>query len=193
MAELLLLALGASLANHFAVTGLPDRRPVADHRDRVEAAAAMGVAVLCVLPLACGISDIVARAVLAPSALGKLDTLVLMLFVATLAPLADTLLEYARPLLHERLQAFVPLLATNCAVLGVGFVRIAQRPSFFASLGYGAIAAGVFAFVLVLFTVLDERVDSSDVPRAFRGAPIALVSAGLVALAFVGLGGLGTR
>lgn len=193
MAELLLLALGASLANHFAVTGLPDRRPVADHRDRVEAAAAMGVAVLCVLPLASGIADIVARAVLAPFALGKLDTLVFMLLVATLAPLADTLLEYARPLLHERLQAFAPLLATNCAVLGVGFVRIAQRPSFFASLGYGAIAAGVFAFVLVLFTALDERVDSSDVPRAFRGAPIALVSAGLVALAFVGLGGLGTR
>jgi len=190
MAELLLLALGASLVNHFAVTSLPGLRPVSGPGDRVEAAAAMGVAVLCVLPLASGIADIVARAVLAPLALGNLDTLVLMLLVATLATLADTLLEYARPRLHERLRAFAPLLATNCAVLGVGFVRIEQRPSLFESFGYGAIAAGVFAFVLVLFTALDERVDASDVPRAFRGAPIALVSAGLVALAF---GGLGTR
>jgi electron transport complex protein RnfA len=193
MAELLLLALGASLVNHFAAMSLPGLRPAAGPRDRVEAAAAMGVAVLCVLPLASAMADIVARAILARFALGKLDTLVLLLLVATLATLADTLLEYARPLLHERLRAFVPLLATNCAVLGVGFVRIAQRPSFFASLGYGAIAAAVFALVLVLFTALDERVDGSDVPRAFRGAPITLVSAGLVALAFAGLGGLGAR
>lgn len=193
MAELLLLALGASLVNHFAVTSLPGLRPVAVHGDRVEAAAVMGVAVLCVLPLASGIADVVARAVLAHFAPGSLDTLVLMLLVATLAPLADSLLEHARPRLHERLRAFVPLLATNCAVLGVGFVRIGQRPSFVESFGCGAIAAGVFALVLVLFTALEERVAASDVPQAFRGAPIALVAAGLVALAFVGLGGLGTR
>jgi electron transport complex protein RnfA len=187
MAELLLLALGASLVNHFAFTGLAGLRPGVYAKDRVAVAATMGIAVLCVLPLAAGIADAATRAVLTPFALEDLHVLVWLLVVATLSPTVDALLRSTHPARPEHPPGFVPLLAMNCAVLGVGFIRVEQRSTFFESVACGATAAAAFALVLVSFTALDERVDSSDLPRAFRGAPIALLTAGLVALAFIGL------
>jgi len=193
MADLLLLALGASLVNHFVFSGVIGVRPVVAASRRVEAAAGMGIATLFVLTIAPALDHLVWRGLLVPLELGYLRPLVLILFITAAAQVADLLLRAKRPRLQELLRGCVPLLATHCAVLGVAILNLEQPGSLLASLACGAATAAGFAIVLLLFALLQERVDTSDLPRALRGAPIALVTAGLMALAFVGLNGIGPR
>jgi electron transport complex protein RnfA len=97
------------------------------------------------------------------------------------------------PLLHELLGVFLPLITTNCAVLGVALLNLDRGHGLLESLVFGAAAAAGFALALLLFAALRERLQTADVPTAFQGAPIALVTAGLMALAFMGFGGIGVR
>jgi electron transport complex protein RnfA len=97
------------------------------------------------------------------------------------------------PLLHELLGVFLPLITTNCAVLGVALLNLDRQHGLLESLVFGAAAASGFALALLLFAALRERLETGDVPAAFQGAPIALVTAGLMALAFMGFGGIGAR
>ena len=97
------------------------------------------------------------------------------------------------PLLHQLLGVFLPLITTNCAVLGVALLNLDRHHDLLESLVYGASAAAGFGLALVLFAALRERIDSGDAPAPFRGAPLALVTAGLMALAFMGFTGLGSR
>jgi electron transport complex protein RnfA len=193
MADLLLLALSASLVNHFVFSSVIGVRPVVAASRRVEAAAGMGVAALFVLTIASTVSHLVWRGLLEPFDLGYLRPLVLILFVTAAAQVGALLLRAQRPLLHEVLRGFVPLLATHGAVLGLAIIYVARPDSLIESLACSLSTAAGFALMLVLFALLQERVDTSDLPRAFRGAPIALVTAGLMALAFIGLNGIGAR
>jgi electron transport complex protein RnfA len=95
------------------------------------------------------------------------------------------------PLLHELLGVFLPLITTNCAVLGVALLNLDRQHGLLESLVFGAAAAAGFGLALLLFAALRERIDFGDVPAAFKGTPIALVTAGLMALAFMGFSGLG--
>jgi len=101
------------------------------------------------------------------------------------------LVRASSPLLHELLGVFLPLITTNCAVLGVALINLDRQHGFLESLVFGAAAAAGFGLALLAFAGLRERLDACDVPVVFRGAPIALVTAGLMALAFMGFGGLG--
>jgi electron transport complex protein RnfA len=193
MTDLLLLALGASLVNNFVLTNFLGLCPFVGVSRRFEAAAGMALATLFVLTLASGLSYAAFHWILAPLGLEYLRTLVFILLIAAVVQLTELVVRATSPLLHELLGVFLPLITTNCAVLGVALLNLDRHHGLLESLVYGASAAGGFGLALLLFAALRERIDGGEAPAAFRGAPIALVTAGLMALAFMGFSGLGAR
>jgi Na+-translocating ferredoxin:NAD+ oxidoreductase subunit A len=193
MSDLLLLALGASLVNNFVLTQFLGLCPFVGVSRRFEAAAGMALATLFVLTLASGASWVAWHWLLEPLGLGYLRTLVFILLVAAVVQATEMLVRASSPLLHELLGVFLPLITTNCAVLGVALVNLDRQHGFVESLVFGAAAAAGFGLALLAFAGLRERMESADLPAAFRGTPIALVTAGLMALAFMGFSGLGGR
>jgi H+/Na+-translocating ferredoxin:NAD+ oxidoreductase subunit A len=193
MSELLLLAIGASLVNNVVLTGFLGLCPFIGVGRRLEAAAGMALATLFVLTLASGASWAAMHWLLEPLGLGYLRTLVFILLIAALVQLTEMLVRSSSPLLHELLGVFLPLITTNCAVLGVALINLDRGHGFLESLVFGAAAGAGFGAALIAFAALRERLEGADLPAAFRGAPIALVTAGLMALAFMGFAGLGVR
>jgi len=193
MSELLLLAIGASLVNNVVLTGFLGLCPFIGVGRRLEAAAGMALATLFVLTLASGASWAAMHWLLEPLGLGYLRTLVFILLIAALVQLTEMLVRSSSPLLHELLGVFLPLITTNCAVLGVALINLDRGHGFLESLVFGAAAGAGFGAALIAFASLRERLEGADLPAAFRGAPIALVTAGLMALAFMGFAGLGVR
>lgn len=193
MTELLLLALGASLVNNFVLTHFLGLCPFVGVSRRYDAAAGMAVATLFVLTLASGLSYSLWHWVLEPLGLGYLRTLGFILLIAGVVQFTELLVRATSPVLHQVLGIFLPLITTNCAVLGVALLNLDRQHGLLQSLVYGASAGAGFGLALLLFAALRERLETADVPVAFRGAPIALVTAGLMALAFMGFAGLGAR
>ena len=193
MTDLLLLALGASLVNNFVLTQFLGLCPFVGVSRRFETAAGMALATLFVLTVASGASYAAWHWILEPLGLGYLRTLVFILLIAAVVQATEMLVRASSPLLHELLGVFLPLITTNCAVLGVALINLERQHGFLESLVFGAAAAAGFGLALLAFAGLRERMEAADVPAAFRGTPIALVTAGLMALAFMGFGGLGGR
>lgn len=193
MTDLLLLALGASLVNNFVLTNFLGLCPFVGASRRFEAAAGMAFATIFVLTLASGLSYLAWRWVLEPLGLEYLRILVFILLIAAVVQFTELLVRATSPLLHELLGVFLPLITTNCAVLGVALLNLDRRHGLLESLVFGAAAGAGFGLALLAFAALRERLESSDLPVAFRGAPIALVTAGLMALAFMGFSGIGAR
>jgi len=191
--DLLLLALGASLVNNFVLTQFLGLCPFVGVSRRFEAAAGMALATLFVLTLASGASYSVWHWILEPLGLGYLRTLVFILLIAAVVQVTEMLVRATSPLLHELLGVFLPLITTNCAVLGVALLNLERQHGLVESLVYGAAAAAGFGLALLAFAGLRERLETADVPAAFRGTPLALITAGLMALAFMGFGGLVPR
>ncbi len=193
MTELLLLALGASLVNNFVLSNFLGLCPFIGVSRRFEAAAGMALATLFVLTIASGLSFALWQWVLVPLGLEYLRTLVFILLIAGVVQFTEIMVRATSPLLHQLLGIFLPLITTNCAVLGVALLNVDRQHGLLESLVFGASAGAGFGLALLLFTALRERLDLADVPDAFRGAPVALVTAGLMALAFMGFAGLGAR
>ncbi len=193
MTDLLLLAIGASLVNNFVLTSFLGLCPFVGVSGRFEAAAGMALATLFVMTLASALGYAAFHWLLEPLGLGYLRTLVFILLIAAVVQFTELVVRATSPLLHQLLGVFLPLITTNCAVLGVALLNLDRHHSLLESLVYGASAAAGFGLALVLFAALRERVDGGDAPAAFRGAPLALLTAGLMALAFMGFGGLGAR
>jgi electron transport complex protein RnfA len=193
MSELLLLAIGASLVNNVVLTGFLGLCPFVGVGRRLEAAAGMALATLFVLTLASGASWVAWHWLLEPLGLGYLRTLVFILLIAALVQFTEMLVRSTSPLLHELLGVFLPLITTNCAVLGVALINLDRGHGFLESLVFGAAAGAGFGAALLAFAGLRERLEGADLPAAFRGAPIALVTAGIMALAFMGFTGLAGR
>jgi electron transport complex protein RnfA len=191
--DLLLLALGASLVNNFVLTQFLGLCPFVGVSRRFEAAAGMALATLFVLTLASGASYAMWHWILEPLGLGYLRTLVFILLIAAVVQVTEMMVRASSPLLHELLGVFLPLITTNCAVLGVALLNLERQHSLIESLVFGAAAAAGFGLALLAFAGLRERLESADVPAAFRGTPLALITAGLMALAFMGFGGLVAR
>jgi electron transport complex protein RnfA len=193
MTELLLLALSASLVNNFVLSNFLGLCPFIGVSRRFEAAAGMALATLFVLTIASGLSFALWHWVLVPLGLEYLRTLVFILLIAGVVQFTEIMVRATSPLLHQLLGIFLPLITTNCAVLGVALLNVDRQHGLLESLVFGASAGAGFGIALLLFTTLRERLDTADVPAAFRGAPVALVTAGLMALAFMGFAGLGAR
>ena len=157
---------------------------------KLETALGMGMATAFVLTMASGASYIIDRWFLTPFDLGYLRTISFIVTIAAIVQLTEMVIQKTSPLLYRVLGIYLPLITTNCAVLGVPLLNVANRHDFVESLLFGAANAIGFTLVLILFAAIRERVDGADVPAPFRGVAIAMVTAGLMSLTFMGFAGL---
>jgi electron transport complex protein RnfA len=190
MTELLLLAIGASLVNNFVLTQFLGLCPFVGVSRRFEAAAGMALATLFVLTVASGLSFSLWHWVLQPLGLEYLRTLAFILMIAGVVQFTELLVRATSPLLHQMLGIFLPLITTNCAVLGVPLLNVQADHNLVESLLFGLGGAIGFSVVLIIFASIRERLEAADVPVVFRGSAIAFVTAGLMSLAFMGFAGL---
>lgn len=189
MAELLLIALAAALVNNFVLVQFLGVCPFLGGSQRVEGAIGMGLAMGFVLTVVAGLTHLVDRYLLRPFDVQYLQLLAFIVAIGVAVKLTDVLIRRFSPLLQRVLGLYIPLVASNCAVLGVALLNSIASRSFVASLFYGAGAALGFGLALVLFAGLRERLASADVPLAFRGPAILFVTAGILSLAFMGFAG----
>lgn len=193
MVELAAVLLSTALVNNLVLTGLLGLGPFFGTSRRFEDAQLTGAATVLVLTATAAFAYVLEHAVLAPLGWQYLRTFVLALILAVVAQGSEIVIQRRRPLLAERLGAFVPLITLNTAVLGVALVTTQAAESFLVAVFAGLGAGLGFALALLTFTALRERLSAADVPAVFREAPIALITAGIMALAFMGFTGLVQR
>jgi electron transport complex protein RnfA len=188
--ELLAISLSAILANNFIFSQFLGVCPFLGVSKKVDTAVGMGIAVTFVMALASAITWAVQRFVLDPFNLGYMQTVAFILVIASLVQFIEMFLQKAMPALYTALGVYLPLITTNCAVLGVALLNINSNYNFIESVVYGITGGIGFLVAIVLFASIRERLVFADYPKAFEGFPIALVTAGLMALAFMGFSGL---
>ena len=190
MADILLILFGAAFVNNIVLVKLLGLCPVTGSSGRMDAAYGMALATGFVLTFSAAVSWVLRHWLLLPLGIGYLHTLSLLLVIAVVVQFTETVMARRQPRLFGLLGIYLPLLAGNCAVLGVALLNAQAERSLFAAVTMGFGASLGFALVLVLFSALRERLETADVPAAWRGAPILLVTAGLMSLAFLGFAGM---
>jgi electron transport complex protein RnfA len=190
LTEYLLVLVSTVLANNFVLVRFLGLCPFMGVSGKLEGAIGMSVATLFVLTLSSVSSYLLSTYLLVPLGLEYLSTLGFILVIAAVVQLTEMIMRKSSPLLYRILGIFLPLITTNCAVLGVALLNVQQQHNLLQSALYGFGAAAGFGLVLICFAAMRERIAQADVPLHFRGAPIALVTAGLMALAFMGFTGL---
>jgi len=190
MTEHLLILVSTVLANNFVLVRFLGLCPFMGVSNKLEGAMGMAVATAFVLPLSSASSYLIHQYLLQPLGLEYLSTLSFILVIAVVVQLTETVMRKTSPLLYRILGIFLPLITSNCAVLGVALLNIQEQHNLLQSALYGFGAAAGFGLVLVTFSAMRERIAFADVPEHFRGAPIGLITAGLMALAFMGFNGL---
>lgn len=190
MTDLILILVATVLVNNFVLVRFLGLCPFLGVSSNLEAAIGMSMATAFVLTLSSALSYLVHQHLLVPLQLDYLRTVAFILVIAASVQFTEIMVRRLSPLMHRVLGIYIPLIATNCAVLGVALLNVQEAEGFTHSLIYGFGAAAGFALVLVLFAALRQRIVQADVPRAFRGAPIALLTAGIMSLAFQGFAGM---
>lgn len=187
--ELMLIILAAALVNNFVLVQFLGLCPLMGASRRVEGAVGMALATGLVLTTASGLSYLVDHFLLIPNDLEYLRLISFILVIGAAVQLAEQMVRKLSPLLNRVLGLYIPLIASNCAVLGVALLNSTASRSFVAALFYGAGAALGFGLALALLAGIRERLEFADVPGPFRGASIAFVTAGIMSLAFLGFMG----
>ncbi|RCU50408.1 MULTISPECIES: electron transport complex subunit RsxA [Corallincola] len=190
MSEYLLLLVGTVLVNNFVLVKFLGLCPFMGVSNKLETAIGMSLATTFVLTLASTCSYLINQYLLVPLSIEYLRTMSFILVIAVVVQFTEMVVRKTSPLLYRLLGIFLPLITTNCAVLGVALLNINENHGFIESIVYGFGAALGFSLVLVLFAAMRERLAAADVPLPFRGASIAMITAGLMALAFMGFSGL---
>ncbi len=190
MTEYFLILVSTVLANNFVLVRFLGLCPFMGVSTKLEGAVGMAAATTFVLTLASVASYLLSRYLLQPLELEYLSTLSFILVIAVAVQLTETVMRKTAPLLYRILGIFLPLITSNCAVLGVALLNVQEQHNLLQSALYGFGAAAGFGLVLVMFSAIRERLAFADVPIHFRGAPIGLITAGLMALAFMGFTGL---
>ena len=190
LTSLLAISLGAILTNNFIFAQFLGCCPFLGCSSKVDTATGMGIAVVFVMGLASAICWVIYTYILVPLNLAFLNTLAFILVIAALVQLVEMFLKKSVPSLYSALGIYLPLITTNCAVLGVVLLNVQNNYNFIESLVYGVTGGLGFMLAIVLFASVRERIAFSDYPECFEGFPICLVSAGLVALAFMGFSGM---
>ncbi len=188
--EYILLIIGAVLVNNFVLTRFLGICPFLGVSKDLNTAMGMGTAVIFVITCASAVTWALQYLILVPLGAAYLQTIAFILVIATFVQFVELVLKKTSPGLHKSLGIFLPLITTNCAVLGVTVLNVQKEYTFFKSVAFGFGAAAGFALALVIFTGLREKIDRSNPPTAFKGTAIALVTAGLLSLAFMGFSGL---
>jgi len=190
MKDYLLILVSTVLANNFVLVRFLGLCPFMGVSSKLEGAIGMSVATLFVLTLSSVCSYLLNQYLLVPLQLEYLSTLSFILVIAVTVQLTEMVMRKSSPLLYRILGIFLPLITTNCAVLGVALLNVQEQHNLLQSALYGFGAAAGFGLVLVSFAAMRERLAYADIPMHFRGAPIGLITAGLMALAFMGFTGL---
>ncbi|MCI8802870.1 MAG: electron transport complex subunit RsxA [Oscillibacter sp.] len=188
--KLLAITLGAILANNFIFSQFLGICPFLGVSKKVDTAVGMGIAVTFVMGLASAITYAVSKFVLVPFELEYMQTVAFILVIAALVQFIEMFLQKSMPSLYTALGVYLPLITTNCAVLGVALLNIQEGYNFIESVVYGITGGIGFLVAIVLFASIQERLVFAEYPKSFEGFPIALVTAGLMALAFMGFSGL---
>jgi H+/Na+-translocating ferredoxin:NAD+ oxidoreductase subunit A len=191
MSSLLGIFLATVLVNNFVLVRFLGLCPFMGVSRKFETAAGMALATTFVLTLSSVLSYLVETWVLVPLDIAWLRTVTFILVIAVVVQFTEMFVRKVSPLLYQVLGIFLPLITTNCAVLGVALLNVQESHSFLESLIYGFGAAVGFSLVLILFAGIRERIAGADVPIPFQGAAIALITAGIMAMAFMGFAGLG--
>lgn len=190
MPDAFTILLSTIFVNNFVMVQFLGLCPFMGASQRIETAVGMGTATTFVLTLACAVSYLLNTYLLIPFGLEYLRIIVFIVVIASLVQFSQIVMRATQPLLHEALGIFVPLITTNCAVLGVALLNTQQSHNFAMSIIYGFGAALGFSILLVVFAAIRERQHEANIPLPFRGAAINMITAGIISLAFMGFTGM---
>jgi len=190
MTEYFLIIVSTVLVNNIVLVKFLGLCPFMGVSKKLETATGMGLATTFVLTLSSASSYLVNIWLLEPLGLEYLQTISFILVIAVVVQFTEMVMHKTSPLLYQVLGIYLPLITTNCAVLGVALLNTTEQHNFIESALYGFGAAIGFTLVLVLFAAMRERIEAADVPLPFKGSSIALITAGLMSMAFMGFSGL---
>ena len=190
MTDYLIIIISTVLVNNFVLVKFLGLCPFMGVSKKTDAALGMGLATTFVMTLSSVLSYLIYTYLLEPFNLEFLQTIGFILAIAAVVGFTEMAIHKTSPALYQVLGIYLPLITTNCAVLGVALLNVGEKNNFLESAFYGFGAAVGFTLVMILFASIRERVEYADVPKPFRGAPIALITAGLMSVAFMGFGGL---
>lgn len=190
MTEYALILVSTVFVNNFVLAQFLGLCPFMGVSNKLETAMGMSLATTFVLTLSSVCSYLVYTYLLTPFGLGYLKTISFILVIAVMVQFTEMVIRKVSPVLYRVLGIFLPLITTNCAVLGVALLNLKKDSSFVDSLFYGFGAAVGFSLVLILFAAMRERINAADVPTPFKGSAIGMITAGLMSLAFMGFTGL---
>ena len=188
--NLVLLILAGIFVNNYVLSQFLGICPFLGVSRKVETAAGMGMAVIFVMSLAAAVAWLVYNLVLVPLNITYLYNIAVILVIASLVQFVEMFLKKSAPALYQALGVFLPLITTNCAVLGVAVLNMQKGYNFIEAVLNGFGGATGFALAIVLFAGIRERIADNDTPKAFDGFPLALLTAGLMSIAFLGFSGL---
>ncbi len=188
--DLIFILLGAIFVNNFVLSQFLGICPFLGVSKKVETAAGMGIAVIFVITLASAATWLAYKFILVPLKLEYLYNIAFILIIASLVQLVEMFIKKSSPSLYQALGVYLPLITTNCAVLGVAVNNMNNGLDFISSVVSGIGAAAGFALAIVLFAGIRERLERCNIPKAFQGFPITLITAGLMAIAFLGFSGM---
>ena len=190
MKELIIIAIGAALVNNVVFSQFLGLCPFLGVSKKIDTAAGMGGAIIFVITLSSAITSLIYTFILEKTNLTYLRTIVFILVIAALVQFVEMFLKKSMPALYQSLGVFLPLITTNCAVLGVAITNVQKEYNLLESVVNGFATAVGFTIAIVILAGLRERMEYNDVPESFQGMPIVLITSGLMAIAFFGFSGL---
>lgn len=188
--NIILLAISAAFVNNVVLSQFMGICPFLGVSKKVGTAAGMGGAVIFVMTIASAVTSAIYYFVLTPLSIEYLNTIVFIIVIAALVQFVEMFLKKAVPSLYQALGVYLPLITTNCAVLGIALTNVQKSYNVGVSILNGFFSAVGFAVSIIILAGIRERLEKNDIPESFKGAPITLISAGLMAIAFMGLSGL---
>jgi electron transport complex protein RnfA len=190
MKELLLIAVSAALVNNVVLSQFLGLCPFLGVSKKISTAAGMGAAVIFVITIASACTNLIYNGILVPANLTYLQTIVFILVIAALVQFVEMVLKKLVPPLYRALGVYLPLITTNCAVLGIAIINVQKEYNFVTSVINGLGTAIGFTIAIVILAGIREKIEYNDIAPSFRGTPIVLVTAGLMAIAFMGFSGV---
>lgn len=189
MKQLVLLFLNSIFINNFVLAKFLGLCPVFGVSKQFRSALGLGLATFFVLTISCVVSYFIYFIILAPLSLQWLDVIIFIFVIAAIVQIAEILIKAKSPLLQRNLGIFLPLITTNCSVLGVALLNIREQHNLSETIVYGLGAASGFTLILIAFSAIREQLQVADVPKNFQGSSIAMITMGLIALGFMGFSG----
>lgn len=190
MRELILVIVSAALVNNIILSQFQGLCPFLGVSKKADTALGMGAAVIFVITLAAAVTSLVYSFVLVPLDVAYLQTIAFILIIAALVQFVEMFLKKNMPALYQSLGVFLPLITTNCAVLGAALTNVQKEYNFIFSVVNGFGTAVGFTIAIVLLASIRESIEDNDIPYNFQGSPIVLITSGLMAIAFMGFSGL---